>query len=273
MAVGRWFNNMADGTQPYAGGAQGWAPDGCGCDNGEPTGCNYKQGDGDVPIHDWTLEETLSGVVMQAELLLISRNVSAMAVFLPQSLRTSNLVEGRRDAATGMQVGLSSVPRRTPWRTAGDTSTARFRAAGARRGGVGAAFEHGHGARMHARRESKEGAQPHPLRCCCCFLFLPPQMFLSGPSSNLLAPSFGGWALDNGRHAWSYMTGISVTYSAALIKLVEICKIAGDANLQALYEARLALNLRGLHNYLAPTGDYFVRSVDVMSRAVQPTTL
>lgn len=57
---------MADGTQAYAGGAQGWAPDGCSCDNGEPGGCNYKQGDGDVPIHDWTLEETLSGVVMQA---------------------------------------------------------------------------------------------------------------------------------------------------------------------------------------------------------------
>jgi hypothetical protein len=35
--------------------------------------------------------------------------------------------------------------------------------------------------------------------------------FLSGPSSNLLAPSFGGWTLDNGRHAWSWMTGISVT--------------------------------------------------------------
>ena len=36
------------------------------------------------------------------------------------------------------------------------------------------------------------------------------RMFLSGPSSNLLAPSFGGWTLPNGRHAWSYMTGISV---------------------------------------------------------------
>lgn len=25
----------------------------------------YKQGDGNVPIHDWALEETLSAVVMQ----------------------------------------------------------------------------------------------------------------------------------------------------------------------------------------------------------------
>lgn len=191
---------MADGSNPYKGGAQGWAPDGCGCDNGEPSGCNYKQGDGNVPIHDWTLEETLSGVVMQSELLLISRNISAIVHFLPQALRTANLMEGRRDAATGMQT------------------------------------------------------------------------FLSGPSSNLLAPSFGGWKLDNGRHAWSYMTGISVTYSAALIRLIELCKMATAAGktpaatkagtLELLFEQRLALNRKGLKNYLAPTGDYFVRSVD-----------
>ena len=76
-----------------------------------------------VPIHDWTLEETLSGVVMQAELLVINRNVSGIAWNLPRFLRTFNLIEGRRDFATG---GL---------------------------------------------------------------------LFLSGPSSNLLAPSFGGWQL------------------------------------------------------------------------------
>ena len=85
------------------GGAQGWAPDGCTCDNGEPQDCNYKQGDGEqlcsqsglnrsfdhtgnVPIHDWTLEETLSGVVMQSELLLISRNMSAIKNFLAHAL-------------------------------------------------------------------------------------------------------------------------------------------------------------------------------------------
>jgi hypothetical protein len=190
-----WFNNLADGTNPYAGGAQGWAPDGCSCDNGEPGGCNFKQGDGNVPIHDWTLEETLSGLVMQSELLLISRNTSAIAEFLPISLRTANLIEGRRDPATGMQT------------------------------------------------------------------------FLSGPSSNLLAPSFGGWKLDNGRHAWSYLTGVSVTYSAALIRLVELCQLVPaittkGGTLEALYAARLALNRKGLSNYLAPSGDYFVRSVD-----------
>jgi hypothetical protein len=192
-----WFNNMADGTNQYphpdAGGAppaQGWAPDGCSCDNGEPTGCNYKQGDGDVPVHDWTLEETLSAVVMQAELLLVSRNASAAREFLPQALRTSNLIEGRRDPASGMTA------------------------------------------------------------------------FLSGPSSNLLAPSFAGWTLDNGRHAWSWMTGISVTYAAALMRLVEVCRLVDDPALERLFGQRLVLTRRGLDSFLSPDGDYFVRSID-----------
>eukprot|EP00656_Telonema_subtile_P052705 TRINITY_DN7418_c0_g1_i2.p1 TRINITY_DN7418_c0_g1~~TRINITY_DN7418_c0_g1_i2.p1 ORF type:complete len:421 (-),score=84.05 TRINITY_DN7418_c0_g1_i2:45-1307(-) len=185
-----WFNNMADGTNAYAGGSQGWAPDGCSCDNGEPSGCNFKQGDGNVPIHDWTLEETLSAVVMQAELLLISRNQSAILEFLPQALRTSNLIEGRRDPASGMTA------------------------------------------------------------------------FLSGPSSNLLAPSFGGWTLDNGRHAWSWMTGMVITYSAALLRLVELAKLVQSSAAEQLYSARLQMNLKGLDQFLAPTSDYFVRSID-----------
>ena len=84
---------MADGTNPYGAQqgdeppAQGWAPDGCSCDNGSPAGCNFKQGDGNVPIHDWTLEETLSAVVMQAELLVITRNTSAIEWNLPRSAR------------------------------------------------------------------------------------------------------------------------------------------------------------------------------------------
>ena len=60
-----WLDNMADGTTSnYHHGSDPTfsAPDGTMCDNGEPDGCNFKQGDGNVPIHDWTLEETLSGV-------------------------------------------------------------------------------------------------------------------------------------------------------------------------------------------------------------------
>lgn len=29
------------------------APDGCLCDAAQPNGAYYKQGDGDVPTHDW----------------------------------------------------------------------------------------------------------------------------------------------------------------------------------------------------------------------------
>eukprot|EP00052_Salpingoeca_macrocollata_P027203 m.257348 g.257348 ORF g.257348 m.257348 type:complete len:740 (-) comp22707_c0_seq3:50-2269(-) len=186
-----WFNNMADGTNPYGtDGSQGFAPDGCLCDNGAPTSCNYKQGDGNVPLHDWTLEETLSAVVMQAELLLISRNTSDIEHHLPLFLRTSNLLESRRDPASGMT------------------------------------------------------------------------MFLSGPSSNLLAPSFGGWAQDTGKHAWSYMTGVSVTYTAALNRMIECALLVGNKALVQLFTARRDFNLRGLPSYLAPSRAFFVRSVD-----------
>ena len=51
------------------------APDGCLCDAAEPSGAFYKQGDGNVPIHDWALEETLSAIVMQAEQCLQERDI------------------------------------------------------------------------------------------------------------------------------------------------------------------------------------------------------
>ena len=195
-----WFDNMADGTTNNYKGFS--APDGTMCDNGEPTGCNFKQGDGNVPIHDWTLEETLSAVVMQAELLVITRNTSAIEWNLPRFLRTFNLIEARRDFASG---GL---------------------------------------------------------------------LFLSGPSSNLLAPSFGGWPLDNGKHAWSYMTGVAVTYAAGLIRAIECAKLVPDAKMPTsagmwsgtqfvqLFEHRLAQIRQGLPQLLSPTKDYFIRSLD-----------
>lgn len=52
------------------------APDGALCDAATPCDpieancCAYKQGDGNVPMHDWTFEETLSAIVMQAEVSL-----------------------------------------------------------------------------------------------------------------------------------------------------------------------------------------------------------
>ena len=189
-----WFNNMANGSNAQYAPGGGWAPDGASCDNGSPSGCNYKQGDGNVAAHDWTVEETLSGVVMQAELLLISRNASAARAFLPQALRTSNMVEARRDPASDYLA------------------------------------------------------------------------FLTGPASNLLAPSFGAWRLDNGRHAWSWMTGIVVTYAGALLRLVELARMEGcrDAHLEAIFAERLRQCEVGLASglFTAPGAAYFMRSVD-----------
>ena len=105
-----FFHGLANGSEPNpvaAGG--GWAPDGVGCDDASPTTCRHKQGDGMVAIYDWTLEETLSSVVMQGELLLTSRNMSAVKEFLPYFLRVSNLLESRRDPSTGMRLFLSGV--------------------------------------------------------------------------------------------------------------------------------------------------------------------
>lgn len=39
----------------------------------------------------------------------------------------------------------------------------------------------------------------------------------------------GSRKLDNGDHAWSYMTGVSVTYIGALNRVIELEKVAGSA--------------------------------------------
>ena len=81
--------------------------DGCLCDAAVPVppgngqGCWYKQGDGDVPRHDWTMEESLSAVVMQAEMLLVSRNASAIEHYMPLFLRTCEMLEARRHSMSG----------------------------------------------------------------------------------------------------------------------------------------------------------------------------
>ena len=90
------------------------APDGCLCDAAVPCGpakdcCAYKQGDGNVPRHDWTIEETLSGVVMMAEQLLVARNKTGARHYLPLFLRTSAMVEQRRDPTTqAFRTGVGS---------------------------------------------------------------------------------------------------------------------------------------------------------------------
>lgn len=158
------------------------------CDGADPTDCQYKQGDGDVPRHDWALEETLSAVIMQSEFLLISRDLGAAAFYLPLFNRTLGLIESRRDASTNL--------------------------------------------------------------------------FLAGQSSNLLAPSYGAWLQANGTRARAFLTGLSVSYIAALDRVVELETLAGSSAAASVYAGRRAAALQGLPQLLAPTGDYFMKWMD-----------
>jgi hypothetical protein len=98
-----WFDQMGDGTttRPFQmgnGPKFEWVPpDGCLCDAARPGWFVAKQGDGRVAIHDWCMEFTAAGVLMQAELLLISRDPEAIARYLPKLERSANFIESRRD--------------------------------------------------------------------------------------------------------------------------------------------------------------------------------
>ncbi len=92
-----WFSQMGDG-QRVGGGEHKWvAPDGCLCDAAAPGWIFYKQGDGRVDIHDWGLEFTAAGLVLQAELLLVSRHRAAIERYLPLLERCANFLDSRRD--------------------------------------------------------------------------------------------------------------------------------------------------------------------------------
>jgi hypothetical protein len=92
-----WFDQMGDGKhvggEPYK-----WvAPDGCLCDAARPGWIYYKQGDGRVDLHDWGMEFTAAGVVLQAEALLIGRDRAAIGRYLPKLERCADFLESRRD--------------------------------------------------------------------------------------------------------------------------------------------------------------------------------
>ena len=182
-----WFQWEGDGRRvglddPHP------APDGCLCDAAQPSGAYYKQGDGLVSIHDWALEETLSAVIMQAELLLIDRDAGAALPFIPLFNRTLALIESRRHAATGL--------------------------------------------------------------------------LLAGTSSNLLAPSYGAWLQPNGTRAPALLTGMCVSYIAALDRVIELERLTGFSALAQQHAAARAATLAALPQLLAPSGDYFVKWAD-----------
>lgn len=95
-----WFDQMGDGKRTWTwkhGGEELVIPDGQLCDAASPDWFIPKQGDGNVAIHDWGMEFTAAGLVMQAESLLVGRDEKAIAHYLPMLRRCADFIESRRD--------------------------------------------------------------------------------------------------------------------------------------------------------------------------------
>lgn len=86
-------------------------------------------------------------------------------------------------------------------------------------------------------------------------------LFLVGPACNLLAPSFGGVKLPDGKFGRSYLAGLSISYAAAAQRMIELYKIVGDERKQKEYERRLKITLESLSQLTTPKG-YFVKSLE-----------
>jgi hypothetical protein len=188
-----WFDQMGDGKTPrpftqHTGKHFDWVPpDGCLCDAASPGRFVAKQGDGRVDIHDWGMEFTAAGLLMQAELLLISLDQATIGKYLPRLERCAGFIETRRDPKN--------------------------------------------------------------------------DLFLAGPAGNLLAPSYAGYKRPDGTYDKAYLTGLSVTYIAALDRLIELEKLAGATEKAAAYAQRRETARKGLAA-LATDEGYFIRSLD-----------
>ena len=180
-----WFDQMGDGKRV---GEHDWvAPDGALCDAARPGYVVYKQGDGRIDIHDWGMEFTAAGLLMQAELLLIEREKESISKYLPKLERCAEFIESRRDPDNNL--------------------------------------------------------------------------FLAGPAGNLLAPSYAGHRKPDGTFDKAYLAGLSITYIAALDRLVELEKLFGADEKAALYAERRELAKQGLP-LLATEDGYFIKSLD-----------
>lgn len=183
-----WFDQMGDGRRVGAPPPFDWVgPDGCLCDAARPGWIVYKQGDGRTRIHDWGMEFTAAGLVLQSELLLISRDAQAIARYLPKLERSAAFIETRRDATNNL--------------------------------------------------------------------------FLVGPAGNLLAPSYAGWRRPDGTYDKAYLTGLSITYLAALDRLVELEKLAGRTQPAQRFAGLRTSAKQGLQQLTTDEG-YFIRSLD-----------
>jgi hypothetical protein len=78
------------------------APDGSLGDCAGPDDIIYKQGDGDITIHDWFYEATAAGLVMQSEILLATRDQKALDHYLPKMERACAFIERTRDTSNNL---------------------------------------------------------------------------------------------------------------------------------------------------------------------------
>src|ERR1035438_3125591 len=183
-----WFDQMGEGKRVGAKPPFDWvAPDGCLCDADRPGWVVYQQGDGRTTIHDWGMEFTAAGVLLQAELLLISREPEALAHYLPLLERSANFIDSRRDGTNNL--------------------------------------------------------------------------LLAGPAGNLLAPGYAGWRRPDGSYGQAYLAGLSITYIAALDRLIELEKLAHNPAQVSLYTTRRDLTKQGLPRLTTEDG-CFIRSLD-----------
>ena len=182
-----FWNQQGDGKRDGKWNKVLVAPDGCLGDIARPGVIIYKQGDGDVNVHDWYYEGTAAGLVMQAEILLVSRDRQAMAHYLPKMERACDAIERTRDPKNNL--------------------------------------------------------------------------FLVGPASNLLAPSYGGVKQADGSFGKGYLAGLSITYLAALDRMVELYKLADKAEKLAEYERRQKITRESLGQLQTEAG-YFVKSLE-----------
>jgi hypothetical protein len=163
------------------------APDGSLGDAARPTEIIYKQGDGDIKKHDWFYEAAAAGLVMQAEILLTSRDLKAIQYYLPKMERACGFIEQTRDPKNNL--------------------------------------------------------------------------FLVGPASNLLAPSYAGVKLANGAWGKAYLSGLSITYLAALDRMIELYKLTGNQGKIVEYIHRQKITQESLPQLIA-SNSYFVKYVE-----------
>ncbi len=86
-------------------------------------------------------------------------------------------------------------------------------------------------------------------------------LYLVGAAGNLLAPSYAGFKIDDDTFEAAYLTGLSVTWIAALDRLIELEKLAGDERYVQKFIKEREFAQDGLTRMRTKEG-YFIKSLD-----------